>query len=203
MIDSRHTFLSAADSFVIQVARIPIEALSGPGLGEWGLRSLVGHTSRSLVTVETYLDQPADQITLDTAADYYALITSTGATRGDAVAERGRQAGLVLGPDPGGFVADLAARVRAKVEGYDASYALTTLAGGMGLNEYLRTRTFELVVHGHDIGRACGIEPGFDESALVDAASLAAEIAVRAGHGPPVLAALTGRHDLPSGFSVV
>jgi hypothetical protein len=62
MSDSRTSYLSAARSFVAQVAEIPVEALPGPGLGDWDLRSLVGHTSRSLVTVETYLDHPAEAL---------------------------------------------------------------------------------------------------------------------------------------------
>lgn len=35
---------------------------SEPGLGEWDVRALAGHTSRSLLTVETYLGQPADAV---------------------------------------------------------------------------------------------------------------------------------------------
>ncbi len=58
MPDSRATYLSAAASFVAQVAAIPASDLTGPGLGDWDLRALVGHTSRSLVTVETYLESP-------------------------------------------------------------------------------------------------------------------------------------------------
>jgi hypothetical protein len=201
--DSRHAFLSSAESFVAQVGSLPVDVLAGPGLGDWDLRSLVGHTSRSLVTVETYLDQPADAVEVPTAADYYLLIAATGAASGDAVAERGRAAGAALDDDPAGFVRDLAARVRAKLEAYDDAYVLTTIAGGMVLGEYLRTRTFELVVHGLDIGRACGAEPAFDESGLVDATSLAAEVTVRSGHGPTLLAALTGRGGLPAGFSIV
>ncbi len=203
MTDSRVAFLSAADSFVAQVARIPVRDLAGPGLGDWDLRALLGHTSRSLVTVETYLDQPADAVAVDSAAGYYALVTSGGATTGDAVTERGRQAGAALGDDPAGFVRALAEQVREKLALHDASYLLTTIAGGMRLDEYLRTRTFELVVHGYDVAAASGIEPGLDSVALVDAATLAAEVAVATGSGPDLLMALTGRRPLPQGFTVV
>ena len=203
MTDRRHAFLSAADSFVAQVERIPLDRLTGPGLDDWDLRSLVGHTSRSLVTVETYLDQPAEAVALETAADYYALIATSGAATGDAVVERGRQAGTALGDDPATYVGDLAARVRAKLDLHDAAYVLTTIAGGMRLGEYLRTRTFELVVHGYDIAAACGVEPAFDPPALADAATLAAEVAVLTGRGDDLLLAVTGRRALPDGFSVV
>ncbi|MGA8246856.1 MAG: maleylpyruvate isomerase N-terminal domain-containing protein [Nocardioides sp.] len=203
MIDSRSSFLSAADSYVGQVARIPLDGLAGPGLGEWDLRSLVGHASRSLVTVETYLDQPAPEAVVRDAADYYARIAARGAATGTAVVERGRLAGTALGDDPASFVRDLAARVRGRLVRYDSSYVLTTIAGGMTLGEYLRTRTFELVVHGLDIAAASGVVAEYDAEALADAATLAAEVAVRTGRGPEVLLALTGRAALPAAFSVV
>ncbi|WP_151081966.1 maleylpyruvate isomerase N-terminal domain-containing protein [Nocardioides cynanchi] len=203
MNDSRHAYLSSLESFVAQVGSVPVAELTCPGLGDWDLRSLVGHTSRSLVTVETYLDQPAEVVEVPTAADYYLQIAATGAASGDAVVERGRVAGAALGDDPARFVRDLATRVRIKLEGYDATYALSTIAGGMLLGEYLRTRTFELVVHGLDIGRACGVRPALGEDALLDAAGLAAEVAVRSGKGPDLLVALTGRGALPTGFTVV
>ncbi len=203
MTDSRATFLAAAETFVQQVAGIPVADLTGPGLGDWDLRALVGHASRSLVTVETYLDQPADEIAVDRAAGYYEVLAATGAASGSGVTERGRQAGAALGDDPAGFVRALATRVAAKLDGYDAAYVLTTIAGGMRLDEYLRTRTFELVVHGYDIAHACGIDADPDASALADAAALAAEVAVATGRGRDLLLALTGRRGLPARFSVV
>ena len=203
MTDSRRTFLCATGSYVAQVAAIPVDALTGPGLGDWDLRALVGHASRSLVTVETYLDQPAEVVDVETAADYYVAMARSGGANGPAVVERGRQAGLALGADPAAFVGALADRVRAKLERYDASYALTTIAGGMRLREYLRTRTFELVVHGYDIAAATGVEARFRDDALVDAATLAAEVAVMTGRGADLLLAVTGRRPLPRGFSVV
>lgn len=203
MTDARAAFLLAAETFVEQVDRIPVSALTGPGLGDWDLRALVGHASRSLVTVETYLDQPADEITVPTAPAYYVAIAETLAAGGSAVVERGRQAGAALGDDPAGFVRALAARVRAKLAGFDAAYVLTTIAGGMKLDEYLRTRTFELVVHGYDIADACGVAAEHDPSAVVDATTLAAEVAVATGRGRDLLLALTGRSGLPEPFSVV
>ena len=40
---------------------------SEPGLGEWDIRALVGHTSRSLVTVEVYLARPAASVEVASA----------------------------------------------------------------------------------------------------------------------------------------
>jgi uncharacterized protein (TIGR03083 family) len=203
MTDPRPTFLAAAATFEQQVASIPESALAGPGLGDWDLRSLVGHTSRSLVTVETYLDQPAADIDVATAPDYYLAIAPALTGEGPEIVERGRQAGLALGADPASYVAALASRVRDKLAGFAPDYVLTTIAGGMPLEEYLRTRTFELVVHGLDLERACGVAPAFAPDALVDATTLAAEVAVLTGRGPDLLLALTGRAPLAAGFSVV
>ena len=53
MSTPRTTFLAAAGTVADLVDAIPDTAWDGPGLGEWDLRALVGHTSRSLVTVVT------------------------------------------------------------------------------------------------------------------------------------------------------
>ncbi|MDT5335177.1 MAG: hypothetical protein QOD90_682, partial [Mycobacterium sp.] len=45
------TYTSAARAFAGLVRAIPESAWEGPGLGEWDLRALVGHMSRSLITV--------------------------------------------------------------------------------------------------------------------------------------------------------
>jgi hypothetical protein len=100
MPDSRTAYLSASRSFAAQVARIRPVDLDGPGLGDWDLRSLVGHTSRSLVTVETYLDQPADDVVVAGAPEYYLAIADFGNADPAAVTERGRAAGQALGHAP-------------------------------------------------------------------------------------------------------
>src|SRR3954464_2946063 len=65
------TYLEAAGSFVDLVGTLP-SPLAGPGLGDWDLRSLVGHTARSLVTVSEYLRRPAPSVDVETAVDYVA-----------------------------------------------------------------------------------------------------------------------------------
>ena len=98
-MDARQGYAAAARAFADLVGRLPGTAYDGPGLGDWDLRALVGHTARALVTVRTYLDQPADDATVESAADYLALATRT-ATDPAAVLERGRAAGTALGDDP-------------------------------------------------------------------------------------------------------
>jgi Mycothiol maleylpyruvate isomerase N-terminal domain len=155
------------------------------------------------VTVETYLDHPAEALEVPTAAAYYLAIAATLGSGDPAIGERGRQAGAAMGADPAATVHELVARVDDKLTAYDDEYLLTTIAGGMRLDEYLRTRIFELVVHGLDISAACGVDPAFAEEPLVDAATLAAEVAARSGRAPGVLLALTGRASLPPAFTIL
>ena len=43
-LNVRETFAEAARTFVGLVRALPNDRWDGPGLGEWDLRSLVGHT---------------------------------------------------------------------------------------------------------------------------------------------------------------
>jgi uncharacterized protein (TIGR03083 family) len=202
VVSERDTYLAAASAFVDQVRRLPAEAYDGPGLGDWDLRALVGHASRSLVTVLTYLDQPAEEDTVRSAADYYVAIGGADIEVGDVTA-RGVAAGAAMGEDPVGFVSGLLADVTSKLAAYDDDYLLTTIAGGMRLQAYFPTRTFELVVHGLDIARATGVPIDLPDHAVAEAVALAGNVAARTGRGPDLLLAVTGRQPLPDGFSVV
>lgn len=197
-------FAAAARSFADLVRRIPDPAWSGPGLGEWDLRALVGHTSRSLITVSTYLAAPCDRQDVTSPEHYYVLMREVAATMGSGdILERGRQAGRDLGTDPAASVDQLVARALADVDAADNP--LIAVIGGLGirLDDYLPTRTFELAVHGCDIARATGVDFELPADVLRDAATLAARIAVATGDGEAVLMALTGRAALPAGFSAV
>ncbi|MDA2889393.1 maleylpyruvate isomerase N-terminal domain-containing protein [Mycolicibacterium sp. BiH015] len=204
MTASRTVFLSAAQSLADLVRRIPATAWEKPGLGAWTVRDLVGHTSRSLITVSTYLKAPAQRETVTTAADYYAAIRELSAGMGeDAIVERGRQAGRDLGTDPASAVDALVAQVTTDLDAVEDP--LIEVIGGIGmrLSTYLPTRTFEMAVHGLDIAHAVGIDYAPPADVLADATALAARIAVALGQGTPVLLALTGRQRLSPGFSVV
>ena len=64
--DSRRAFHDAADWYVATTALVG-DRWEAPGLGEWSVRDLVGHTSRSFLTVEAYLGRPADSVAVETA----------------------------------------------------------------------------------------------------------------------------------------
>ena len=105
---SRRAFAEAADWFVHTVGLVG-DRWDRPGLGDWDVRSLVGHTSRALLTVETYLSRPAEIVSVESAAGYFR---ATRAVATDAaVVGRGRDAGEALGTNPPAAVADIAARV--------------------------------------------------------------------------------------------
>ena len=203
MHPSRTTFLDAAATVADLVDRVPPSAWSVPGLGVWDLRALVGHTARSLITVATYVDRPAAAEDVAAPEAYYALITSAGAANTDAVAQRGRDAGAALGDHPAAAFRALLTTAAEALDRAGDDDLIETVAGGMRVAAYLPTRTFELVVHGGDIDRATGLPVAFAAPVLAEAAALAARVAVELGHGPTVLAALTGRTVLPPGLSVV
>jgi uncharacterized protein (TIGR03083 family) len=198
------TFASAARSFAALVHDIPAGAWDGPGLGDWDLRSLVGHTSRSLITVSTYLQTTAEREDVATPHEYYAVANPSAlGIDPAAVVERGRQAGEDLGDDPAPAIDGLVDRVLGELAGIDDR--LIQVIGGRGIRlfTYLPTRTFELAVHSLDIAGAVGIPFILPADVLDEAMVLATRIAVANGQGETVLLSLTGRAALPPWFSVV
>lgn len=198
--DSRRAFADAAHWFVATTARVG-DRWDEPGLGEWDVRALVGHTSRSLLTVETYLGQPAAAVEVSSALDYYRATSAAAAA--PAVAQRGRDAGAALGTDPAAAVAEIAARVVPLVESRNDADLLTTIVGGMRLGDYLPTRTFELAAHTADLAGALGLPLDLPASTAAQALQLITGLAVARGLAGPLLLAATGRPGLPAGFSVL
>lgn len=201
------TFEAAARAFAALVHRIRPERWTAPGLGEWDLRALVGHTSRSLSTVHTYLRDTAAQhpaADLHSPQEYYLRIRTLSAELGaEAIVERGRQAGRDLGEQPATAVDDLLELVLADLAG--AADPVIAVIGGLRirLSDYLPTRTFELAVHGLDIAAAAELDFRPPEVVLSEATALAARVAVLGGDGPMLLRGLTGRGRIPPNYSVV
>lgn len=190
-------FGRAAFELVDLVALVPPERLGDPGLGEWTLRELIGHTSRALSTVVAYLAQPAPlDVTVHSASEYLEVVLRQ---RGDdaAIAARGRESAELLGDDVVGAVADLAVASVEAVEraGLERLVAIGEPGAGlsMRLDEYLRTRSFELTVHGIDIADAAGVAWAPPSEHLIDALHLAAGNASARGMGEEALRYLTGR----------
>lgn len=198
--DSRQAFRDATHWFVRTTSLVG-DRWERPGLGEWDIRALVGHTSRSLLTVETYLARPADVVEVPSPLDYYLRTRAIAA--GPSVAERGREAGTALGSDPATAVAEIAARVVPLVDNTDGTDLVTTIVGGMRLVDYLPTRTFELAVHTADLSRALDLPADVPAAAASQALHIVTDLAVTAGLAGPLLLAATGRPGPPIGFSVL
>jgi len=199
--DSRTVYATAVGWFVELVARIDGE-WDAPALGVWSRRDLVGHTSRAMLTVETYLRDQPGQIEAASPVDYFVRTRAMLADP-EAVAARGKAAGEALGDDPAAAVAETAARVLALVAAAgDEAYVETPVAD-MWLADYLPTRTFELAVHTADLATALGLPPHVPPTAAAEALHLVADLAVAGGRAGPLLLAATGRGPVPPDFSVL
>lgn len=172
------------------------------GLGEWSVRDLVGHTSRALLTVETYLATEAPSVEVETALQYFRVAM---ASLGDpaAVSQRGRDAGVALGERPAESVSAIVARVLPLVASATPDFVLQTPVGGMRVAEYLPTRVFELTVHTCDLAAALGRALDPPVSAATLTLRLLGELAATGESAGQVMLALTGRRALPSGFSAL
>lgn len=199
------TFRRAAAAFIDLVGVIRPEQWAEPALGSWTVRDLVGHTGRAITTVETYLSaaEPVagSAATVDSAEEYYLQVFD-GYTDHAAVAQRGVDAGRMLGADPVATLTAALARSSALLDAVPAAQVVTIGALSITLDQYLRTRIFELAVHGLDLAAATGHSLDAPASVLADAAALAARVACLRGDGAVVLFALTGRDPLRDGFSI-
>jgi len=202
-LDATAGFESAAGFFVDLVETIPPTAWDGPGLGEWDLRSLVGHTGRSLTTVTTYLTRPTEVVDVPSAVEYYRWTVQQIGADPAGVAERGRQAGIALGDDPVAAVRLLRDDAVTALRQVDGDPIIETIAGGMHVSAYLPTRIFELTVHTLDIAAALGRVVTAPPEPLGDALNLAAQLVLLKGDGEELLLGLTGRRPLPTKYSVL
>ncbi|WP_120337560.1 maleylpyruvate isomerase N-terminal domain-containing protein [Cryobacterium soli] len=182
------------------------------GLGEWSVRDLVGHTSRALSTIETYLDIAAEEdaagvaasITVTSPAAYYERALAAGTP--EVIAQRGRETAATLGARPAEAVAALAARVLARVGTLTGAEPADTPAGRIRIAEYLPSRTLELTVHTSDLLQSQGVpaaEQTVPEPAAAATLHVLADLAAQKGVSAPLLRAATGRAPLPAGFTVL
>lgn len=168
-------------------------------LTEFSVAGLAGHLLRGILTVEKYLDEPSSVDAPLSAVEYYQAaglnsdpdseLNRDIRTRGDEMAAAG--ATLVAA----------AARtalhhLRDRLAAEDPRRVMTVLGGAaITLEEYLRTRVVELVVHSDDLVLSIGI--GDDYVVSVATSGVAIETLVglaRARHGDvAVLRALTRR----------
>lgn len=211
-------FDAATRWFVSVTAGIAERATDEParwnevGLGEWSVRDLIGHTSRALSTVETYLDLAAEKdaagsvapVEVTSPAAYFARALAAGTP--EIIAQRGRETAATLGARPAAAVAAIAARVLARVATLNGTEPADTPAGRIRIAEYLPSRTLELTVHTSDLLQSQGVpaaEQTVPQAAAAATLHVLADLAVRQGVAAPLLRAATGRAPLAAGFSVL
>ncbi|MEU4220253.1 maleylpyruvate isomerase N-terminal domain-containing protein [Actinoplanes sp. NPDC026623] len=207
-MDYRRTFRAAAVSFADLISRLPADRWDAPGLGDWNLRELVGHTvSSGLRRVPDVLAATAEKADLDSPQAYWALARSVPPeVLAAAVAANGadaRETGTWLGDEAAARVSELTGLATAALAAVRDDDVVTTPGGCMLVRDWLPTRTFELVVHGTDIAGAAGVPFEVAPEAVAEAVTQAAQIAAAVGDATTVLRALTGRAPLPDHFSVV
>ena len=172
-------------------------------LSRFTVGGLTGHLVRALQTVERYLDEPEPAGTeLVDAAGYY-LAALGGAPAQDldseahrAIRRRGEDA-AAIGP------AALATEHEAAIERLEARLArepvtrAVTVANGIvtiGLDEYLRTRLAEIVIHADDLAVSIGADlPAFAPEATADVVDLLVAAAQRRHGDLALVRAMTRR----------
>lgn len=195
----------AARWFLGVVGAVTPEQWDAPGMGEWTVRELVGHTVRAFTTVSDYLvdgDEAAGiDVDLDDVIEYYRTALADP-TIHPAVAARGREAGTWLGDDPLATATAAADVTLAAIDAASDDAKCRTRFGAMWLSDFLDSRLVELVLHTLDICAATGRPldpPGGPAQRVLDI--LAAM--VPATDRGEVLLALSGRRALPPGFTAL
>ncbi|MBA2337644.1 MAG: maleylpyruvate isomerase N-terminal domain-containing protein, partial [Acidimicrobiia bacterium] len=148
--------------------------------------------------VERYLEAaPVDGPHLEDAAAY--VTRYLGARDDDpggidaAVAARGREESAALGEDPAALFAATFARVVARLYTVDPDTVIPTAWASIRIDDYLRTRVMELVLHGLDLAAALDVDWDPPAAALADTLLLLTEVAMRRGHGADLARLLAGR----------
>ncbi|MGW0878967.1 sterol carrier family protein [Streptomyces sp. NPDC002671] len=149
-------------------------------LGEWTVRELAVHIGMAVTAVHRALDQPApakQDVTLvewpfGTAVNASAIDDFTRNLAADH-------------PDVDAYLAHVESSLRALLDEHPGTRLLATSVGALPLDDYLVTRTVELVVHTDDLNAAVpGLDVPFDRQALAAATRLLADaLALKAPGG--------------------
>ncbi|MEV5547985.1 sterol carrier family protein [Streptomyces sp. NPDC052309] len=146
-------------------------------LGDWTVRELVAHIGMALTAVHRALDRPAPP------KQDARLVDWTFATAGNAAAIADFTRGLAADhPDLDAYLAGIDQSLRTLLDEHPGGRLLETNAGALPLDDYLVTRTVELVVHTDDLNAAVpGLDVPLDRQALAAATRLLADaLAVKA-----------------------
>ncbi len=199
----REAYKHAMEFFVSTVSHVGDDQWDMPGLGEWTVRDLVGHTARAMLTVQQFASSDATLIAEVPSSVAYYQRAFAGEGTNARVAERGRQTAQALGPDLPSAVARIAGEVSAFIDTLPDDHLFASLIGGITLVDYLPTRTVELVVHTLDLQAATGIQGDPPRDAMLSTLRLLADLAVDTPHAGRLALLATGRDAWDGPFSVI
>ena len=156
----RNAFLQAAAEAANLIGRRDLgEKWNDPStLADLEIGALAGHLARAVLTVHWYLDMPEPDPPTISAGEYFASMSSEHESEANiaireraAEAARGGWARLYL--DVGNALDHL----RRRLPDERADHRIATGDRGLLLDEYLRTRIVELVIHIGDLCRSLSI----------------------------------------------
>src|SRR5215472_7721858 len=164
MADARAAFLDAASTAVQLLERRELTERwqQDSVLPQFAVAALAGHLLRGMTTVEQYLDGPEpDGAGISADRYFHTVIRSADIDDPAHQAIRGRGAEAAAG-GPAALASEARAalgRLSPRLAEMHAGRRLR-VAGGlvMTLDEYLRTRVVELVVHADDLAASLGVE---------------------------------------------
>ncbi|MEV7796099.1 sterol carrier family protein [Streptomyces sp. NPDC087512] len=149
-------------------------------LGDWTVRDLVAHIGMALTALHRAVDRPAPP-RQDVQVVEWPFATAASSA---AIADFTRTLAAEH-PDLDTYLADIDESLRALLAEHPGSRLLETNAGALPLDDYLVTRTVELIVHTDDLNAAVpGLDIPHDRQALAACTRLLADaLAVKAPGG--------------------
>jgi hypothetical protein len=153
----RAAFLQAAGEAANLIGRREVgDRWNDPStLAEMEIGALAGHLARAVLTVHWYLDMPEPEPPTMTAGEYFAGATPDPSSEANvAVRERAMESSR------GGWarlyldIGNALDHLRRRLPGERADHRIPAGGGALLLDEYLRTRIVELVVHTGDLCRS-------------------------------------------------
>lgn len=196
--DVRTSFLSTAQVAVELLGRKDVgDRWDEPSvLDEYDVGSLAGHLARAVLTAYWYLDMPEPDPPTISAGEYFAAVGPADVSSPAEAQVRARGADAAKGGwarlylDAGRAVEHLATRLQTE----SPDHRIPSMGRSILLDEYLKTRIVELVVHADDLARSIGVRT---PPLPFEATHVAIEVlvdAARIRHGDrAVLHALTRR----------
>ena len=164
MADAREAFLDAASTAVLLLERRELADRwrQDSVLPQFTVAALAGHLLRGMTTVERYLDGPEPDEAGISAARYFQTVIRSADINDPAHQAIRARGGEAAAGGPAALAGEARAalgRLSHRLAEMGAGRRLR-VAGGlvMTLDEYLRTRVVELVVHADDLAASLGVE---------------------------------------------